>query len=127
MSCGCSCGSKRLIYACSGAANTGLLADQVARRLTLMGQGKMTCLAGVGAALDGFVKAAAHAEQNLVIDGCPVACGRKIFERYSIPCTSVVLTDFGVEKGATLIDASVIERVANEVVKAHPAPESSNE
>ncbi len=89
MSCGCSSGQKRLIYACSGAANTGLLADQVARRLTLMGEGKM-------------------------------ACGRKAFERYGLPCAPLVLTDFGVEKGATLIDGGVIERVTDAVLAAHP-------
>ncbi len=127
MSCGCSSGQKRLIYACSGAANTGLLADQVARRLTLMGEGKMTCLAGVGAALDGFLKAAIHAEQNLVLDGCPMACGRKAFERYDLPCAPLVLTDFGVEKGATLIDAEVIERIAEAVLASHSGPGTSEE
>jgi len=127
MSCGCSSGQKRLIYACSGAANTGLLADQVARRLTLMGEGKMTCLAGVGAALDGFLKAAIHAEQNLVLDGCPMACGRKAFEHYGLPCAPLVLTDFGVEKGATLIDGGVIERVAEAVLVAHPGPGALDE
>lgn len=118
MSCGCSSGQKRLIYACSGAANTGLLADQVARRLALLGEGKMTCLAGVGAAMDGFLKAAVHAEQNLVIDGCPVACGRKVFERYELPHVALDLTQFGVEKGVTVIDESVISRVT-EAVAAH--------
>ncbi len=127
MSCGYSSGQKRLIYACSGAANTGLLADQVARRLTLMDEGKMTCLAGVGAALDGFLKAAVHAEQNLVIDGCPTACGRKAFERNGLPCVPLVLTDFGVEKGATLIDGGVIERAAEAVLAAHPGPGASKE
>lgn len=115
MACACSAGQKRLIYACSGAANTGLLADQVARRLTLMGEGKMTCLAGVGAALDGFLKAAVHAEMNLVLDGCPTACGRKQFERFDLPCTPLELTQFGVEKGSTLIDEAVIARVAEAV------------
>lgn len=118
MSCGCSSGQKRLIYACSGAANTGLLADQVARRLALLGEGKMTCLAGVGAAMDGFLKAAVHAEQNLVIDGCPMACGRKVFERYDLPHVALDLTRFGVEKGVTVIDESVISRVT-EAVAAH--------
>ncbi len=127
MSCGCSSREKRLIYACSGAANTGLLADQVARRLTLIGEGKMTCLAGIGAALDGFLKAAVHAEQNLVIDGCPMTCGRKAFERYGLPCAPLVLTDFGVEKGATLIDGGVIERVTEAVRTAHPGPGALDE
>ncbi|BDU72177.1 putative zinc-binding protein [Mesoterricola silvestris] len=119
MSCGCSSPKKRLVYACSGAANTGYLADQVARRLSLQGAAKMTCLAGVGAALDGYLRAAAVAGLNLVLDGCPTACGRRAFERYELPCTPVVLTEFGVEKGATLIDETVISRVADRVMEAH--------
>jgi uncharacterized metal-binding protein len=57
----CCCNGKQtanLIYACSGSANTGLLADQVARRLALEGNGKMTCLAAVGAGLSGFLESA---------------------------------------------------------------------
>jgi uncharacterized metal-binding protein len=115
MSCCCSSGKNRLVYACSGAANTGYLADQVARRLSLQGQAKMTCLAGVGAALDGFMKSAVHAETNLVIDGCPTACGRKAFERYGLPCTSVILTDLGLEKGTTAITEEVIADITGRV------------
>ena len=57
----CACGGdgiKRLLYACSGAANTGLLADNVARRLGKLGAGDMTCLAAIGAELSGFVESA---------------------------------------------------------------------
>ena len=124
MTCGCSSGKKRLVYACSGAANTGYLADQVARRFSLQGEAKMTCLAGIGAELDSFLRAAATAEMNLVVDGCPTACGRKTFERYQLSCTPVVLTDFGVEKGTTLIDEAVLARVTQEISLRHlAAPE----
>ena len=44
----CCCNGKQtanLLYACSGSANTGHLADQVARKLAREGAGKMTCLA----------------------------------------------------------------------------------
>ena len=125
MSCGCSSGKKRLVYACSGAANTGYLADQVARRLSLQGAAKMTCLAGIGAVQDGFLRAAATAELNLVLDGCPTACGRKAFDRYELPCTPVVLTAFGVEKGVTLIDEAVISRLVATIIETHltePSP-----
>lgn len=57
----CCCGSGdkvRLLYACSGAANTGLLADSVSRRLAKLGIGRMTCLAAVGAELSGYVESA---------------------------------------------------------------------
>lgn len=115
MSCGCSSGKNRLVYACSGAANTGYLADQVARRLSLQDQAKMTCLAGIGAGLDSFIRGAAGAELNLAIDGCATACGRKAFERLHLDCRGVVLTDFKVEKGKTVIDEGIIARVAEEI------------
>jgi uncharacterized metal-binding protein len=115
MSCGCSPDRKCLIYSCSGSANTGYLADQVARRLSLQGQGKMTCLAGVGAELDGFLGGAAKAGLNLVLDGCPTACGHRTFERLGLAHASVILTDLGIEKGKTLIDENLIEQTAGHI------------
>jgi uncharacterized metal-binding protein len=50
MECSCISVTKSvLLCSCSGAANTGNLADQVALRLSAGGAGKMTCLAAVGA------------------------------------------------------------------------------
>jgi len=49
MSCSCmSDAPVKLIYSCSGVANTGLLADRTARGLLQIGLGKMTCLAAMG-------------------------------------------------------------------------------
>jgi len=120
MECNCSAPSKRLVFACSGAANTGYLADQVARRLALQGKAKLFCLAALGAELEGYVRSARDADSNLVIDGCPTACGRKVFERLALPYTSVVLTELGVEKGKTLIDESVVASMADRVAQAMP-------
>jgi len=62
----CCCGGKTiLIYPCSGAANTGEIADQISRKLTKEGFGKMTCLASVGAHISGFVQSAKGAEENI--------------------------------------------------------------
>ena len=48
-SCACACGgAPKLIFACSGGADVGELADQAARTMTRNGQGKMFCLAGIG-------------------------------------------------------------------------------
>ena len=44
--CDCSSGTK-LIFACSGAADVGAVADQAARKLTKQGVGKMFCAAGL--------------------------------------------------------------------------------
>lgn len=119
MSCECSCGGDckvTLLYSCSGAANTGYLADQVWRKLMNEGAGSGTCLAAVGADLSGFLKSAQSADRNIVIDGCPVGCGKKIFGNKGLPFTQIVMTDFGVEKGKTEIITEVVDRVAAQVL-----------
>lgn len=118
MSCDCSSTPTTLIYACSGAANTGLLSDQVARTLAKEGSGKMTCLAALGAELAGFQASAAGAARNLVLDGCPVACGAKIFERASLPFKHILMTDLGVKKGETVINTELIAQVSAKVQEA---------
>jgi len=121
MACACSEGKTTLIFACSGAANTGLLADQVARRLRADKVGAMTCLAAIGADLSGYMTSARDADRNIVIDGCPVACGKKILEAHGIPHEQYVMTDFGAEKGKTEITGEVITdtaaKVAAEIAK----------
>ncbi len=118
MGCACSCGGDckvSLLYACSGAANTGLLADQVARTLASEGKGSMTCLAAVGANLSGFVTSAKSSDKNVVIDGCKVACGAKIFTEKGLPFEHYIVTDFGVVKGQTTITGEVIETVTQQI------------
>ncbi len=113
----CCCGNKgvKLIYACSGAANTGYLADQSARKLMQEGNGKMTCLAALGADLSGFIESAKSAGKNIVIDGCSVSCGKKIFEKLGLKYDHLIITDFGVEKGKTEITDTVINRVTDSI------------
>jgi len=101
-----------LLYACSGAANTGYLADQVARLLARQGAGDMTCLVSMGANQPKFLQAARDAHKNIVIDGCSIACGKKIFETLGIPFEHFVTTDFGVEKKKTPITEDLIASVA---------------
>ena len=113
----CCCGKEKtvLITACSGAANTGFLADQVARGLRSEGVGSMTCLAALGAELSGYVESARGADRNIVVDGCPVACGAKIYGKLGVACDRYVMTDFGVEKGKTAITPEVVAEVTRAV------------
>lgn len=113
----CCCGNKKtvLITACSGAANTGYLADQVARAMRADGVGPMTCLAALGAELSGYVESARNADRNIVVDGCPVGCGAKIFAKLGIPCEQYRMTDFGIEKGKTAITPETIAATARAV------------
>jgi uncharacterized metal-binding protein len=110
-SCGCGGEAKPMIlYACSGAANTGEMADRVARRIWAEGGVKRSCMAAIGAELSGYVESA-KASDNLVIDGCPVACGKRMFERGGLPFRHMILTEYGVEKGKTAVDEAVISRL----------------
>jgi uncharacterized metal-binding protein len=56
------------------------------------------CLAGIGAALSSFVESAKTA-RTVVIDGCPVSCGKKAAEKYGIqPAQHIVITELGITK-----------------------------
>ena len=115
----CCCNAKsRLIYSCSGAANTGEIADQVSRELAKEGYGKMTCLASVGAHISGFVQSAKGAEENITIDGCSINCAKKILEHIGVtPTKSYIVTEMGVEKGKTPVTEEIINEISNKIKK----------
>jgi len=110
------CGEKnRVIYACSGASNVGEISDHIARKLRDENYGKMSCLSGIGADLSGYVETARGADECLVIDGCPVQCGRKIFEKHGIMGQFVLLSDYGLEKGKTPVTSEVIAQISKKI------------
>lgn len=106
----------KLIYACSGAADVGEIADQVVRRLRSEGVAKMTCLAGIGADLPNYVQSAQSTDMNIAIDGCPVACAKKTLEKIGVTPTSYILTDMGLVKGETPITEKIIAQMC-EIIK----------
>ncbi len=118
----CCCNAKlKLIYSCSGAANTGEMADQISRKLAKEGYGNMTCLASVGAHISGFVESAKRADENITIDGCSVACAKKILEHIGVtPTKSYALTEMGVEKGKTPSNEEIISKISNKIKKDLP-------
>jgi len=111
----CSCGGTRLIYACSGAADVGEISDRVARSLRDESFAKMSCLAGIGADLKGFIESAQGACGNVTIDGCQIACAKKTLERVGIEATSFILTDWGYKKGETPATEEVIKEIKEKV------------
>ncbi len=116
MSCCCGSNSKvKLLYSCSGAANTGYMADQVYRKLMKKNVGNGTCLAAVGADLSGFLASAKEADGNIIIDGCPVGCGKKIFENKGLQFIQYIMTDFGVQKGKSEITEEVVDQAVKEI------------
>ena len=97
----CGGGPKKtvLLYACSGGANVAEIADRAARELMFSGCGSMFCLAGLGAGIQGMVQTARDADLNLVLDGCPMECAKKVFDNAGLTnYVQVRVTDLGIEK-----------------------------
>lgn len=109
----CACSSApSLIFACSGAADVGAVADQAARKLTQNGVGKMFCLAGVGGRISGIMKSTEAASAILAIDGCPLNCARQcLIEAGFAGFGHVQLADLGLKKGETAVTNENIEKV----------------
>lgn len=110
----CSTGTV-LILACSGGSNVGQLANAAAVRLSKEGKGKMSCLAGVGGHIDGIVESCKGADRVVVIDGCPIACGRKVCEHAGVPISTYVeVTGLGINKSYDLdLNEEDIKRVVD--------------
>jgi len=104
-----------LLYACSGGANVAEISDRAARELTSAGCGTMFCLAGIGAGIDSMIQTARDADLNLVLDGCPMDCAKKIFDRAGVTnYRQIKVTDLGIEKtkGVRATDEQVWKVVA---------------
>ena len=113
---GCGCNSApRLIFACSGAADVGEVADHAARKLRDDGEGMMFCLAGVGGRVSGIMKTTEAAERVLAIDGCPLDCVRNCLEQAGFSeFEHLRLADLGLIKGSTEVSEQNVNRVAEE-------------
>ena len=121
--CDDSAGKNVLSYACSGGANVAEIADRAAREMMFAGEGAMFCLAGLGAGIQGMIQTAKDADLNVVIDGCPMDCAKKIFDNVGVTnYVQVKVTDLGIEKvkGVRATDEQVAKVVAKakEVLKS---------
>jgi uncharacterized metal-binding protein len=110
-SCGCS-GGPRLIFACSGAADVGEIADKAARKLTRDGVGRMFCTAGLGGRISGILKTTQAADGVLAIDGCPLNCVRSSLEQAGFTAfRHLQLADLGLEKCKSPVTDESINKV----------------
>ena len=107
----CSAGPT-LIFACSGAADVGEIADRAARKITKDGAGRMFCLAGIGGRISGIMKTTESAEKILAIDGCPLNCVKSCLEQAGFSkFAHLQLADLGLEKGKSLATDENIAKV----------------
>ena len=116
----CACGGKTtLIFQCSGAADTGEIADRAARKFAKGGCASMSCLAGVGANISGFIASAKGADQLLVVDGCNLECAKKTLAEKGITGNIIHLrvTDLGLVKGKSPATDDRVNAVVDEMGK----------
>jgi len=111
----CACAAApKLIFACSGAADVGAVADQAARKLTRDGVGKMYCLAGIGGRVSGIIETTKAASAILAIDGCPIGCTEKCLKEAGFAdFQHLQLADLGMEKGKTPVSEEFIAKVSD--------------
>jgi uncharacterized metal-binding protein len=100
-----------MVLACSGASDVGHITDLVARKLRDNGIRKMNCLAVVGASIEKSIED--FKKKNiLVIDGCPIDCGKKIMDKNEFKNYNYIrVTDLGYKKGQTPVSDNVINAV----------------
>jgi len=111
-SCGCG-GGARLIFACSGAADVGEIADRAARKLTRDGAGRMFCTVGLGGRISGILKTTETADSVLAIDGCPLNCVKSSLEQAGFTAFQhLQLADLGLEKGKSPATEESVNKVA---------------
>ena len=108
----CCTPASKLIFACSGAADVGKIADLSARRLTEDNVGKMFCLAGVGGRVEGIMETTKAAQAILAIDGCPLHCARNTLEHAGFKkFEHLCLADMGMQKGKTPATPEQVDQV----------------
>jgi uncharacterized metal-binding protein len=114
---GCACsGGVRLLFPCSGAADTGEISDRAARRLARGGFGRMFCLAGIGGHVTTIMDNTKVAGEIWAIDGCKEDCAKRTLELAGFTVAKHMrVTDCGFEKGKS---PATDENVAVVIAKA---------
>ena len=110
----CCSGGPMLIFACSGAADVGQIADQAARKLSRDGAGRMFCMTGIGGRVSGIMKTTESASKILAIDGCQLNCAENTLEQAGFnEFRHLQVADTGLEKGKSPATEENIAKVVN--------------
>ena len=111
-------GGPTLIFACSGAADVGEIADRAARKLNKEGAGAMFCLVGVGGRVEPIMKKTASASKILAIDGCGLDCVKNCLQLAGFnDILHMRVTDLGMEKGSSPANEENIDKVTIKAVE----------
>jgi len=101
----CDCKAEDIILLpCSGGSNCGQITNQAAVSLDTMGVGRIYCLAGIGAHIDGMIESARGAKRLVALDGCQVACAKKTIEHAGLKVTDwICVTEEGIAKSHSFL------------------------
>lgn len=96
----CECRSEEIVLLpCAGGSNCGQITNEVAMKLDQEGVGRLYCLVGIAAHIEGMVESAKSAGRLVALDGCPVACAKKAVEHAGLAVTDwICVTDEGIAK-----------------------------
>lgn len=110
---------KFQIVSCSGASNTGLFADAVARQLNNDNEASMICLAKVAIGDQALINKVKSQENKIVVlDGCALNCAEKILGREGITeIIHVNTTDFDIVKGKTPFSEEKAKEIAQHILE----------
>lgn len=106
-------GGPKLVFACSGAADVGALADQAARKMNRDGTGSMFCMGGISGNIEPILNKTRAADKILAIDGCPLNCVKATLEKAGFSeFEHLLVAGLGFEKGTTEVNDASIAKVA---------------
>lgn len=108
-----------MVFACSGAADVGEIADRAARQLSREGVAAMSCIAGVSAVVEPIMVAAATAPALLAIDGCPQDCVARTLQDAGLESFHHLrLCDLGMNKKESPATQDRVDRVVDAAKEA---------
>jgi uncharacterized metal-binding protein len=90
---------RPLIYSCSGCSSAAQLANYIAVRMDREEVAEMSCIVGLGGDVKPLLRTAQSGRPIIMIDGCPLACGRHTLKRHGLqPDLHWDLSKMGVKK-----------------------------
>ncbi|QLH74902.1 MAG: putative zinc-binding protein [Methanomassiliicoccales archaeon] len=107
------------VFACSGSANVGQLANSCALRAESEGLALFACIASIGCHEEKMLDLARRSPKIVALDGCPISCCSRSLEHAGFrPTARYVMTDTGLIKDhCKLPSEKDIERAMTEVRK----------
>jgi len=111
---------KIAIVACSGAANTGQTANEVATNLCAKSEEyTMVCLAALTLNHKNSLDKVANAKKIVVIDGCPVKCASQIVAKFTDKKPDLdiqIMEEYGIKKvSKPSFEKEDVNRIAKDI------------